>query len=392
MSAQRARVGLVGAGYIASVHSAAYRSISGTYEDAPRVLALTAVADTDARRAEALSRAWGWNRVEQDWTAITRDDSIDIVDICVPNALHADVAIDALRHGKHVICEKPLAQDVTHARLMRDAAAQSAGLAQVCFYYRLWPAIALASELVRDGRIGALQHFRGWMLQDYAADPLHKLGWRASQAEAGAGVLGDLGSHIIDIARHLCGDIQGVNALTRSLVNRPGPESGIDDAAVLLVEFSSGASGVIEVSWAMRGHKCDLGFDLVGDHGAIRFSWERANEIEVLLDESADHLNGFRRILIGGGESEPGRFVAVPGQGLGYRDAFAIGIGHLMTAIVRGDSSADPSFEDGLQASLVIAAAAQSSVSRQWRSIGHQQDEQGTSRNESPRAQGRRQP
>ena len=366
MLADTIRVGVVGAGYIAGVHSAAYRNVSGTFEDAPRLVELVAAADVDAGRAEALRTRWGWQRVERQWESITRADDVDVVDVCVPNALHAEVAIDALRHGKHVLCEKPLAQDVASARLMCDVAAQSAGLAQVCFYYRLWPAIALAAELLREGRIGAVQHFRGWMLQDYAADPRHMLGWRASRADAGAGALGDLGSHIIDVARCLCGEITGVNSLTRSLVEHPGATTEIDDLVALLVEFSSGASGVIEASWAMRGHKCDLGFDVIGESGAIRFSWERANELDVLVGDARESLDGFRRVFIGGGATDAGRFVAVPAQGLGYRDCFVVGIGHLMSSIAQSAPSVEPSFEDGLHASSVVAAAIESGGSRRW--------------------------
>jgi predicted dehydrogenase len=366
MSSRAVRVGIVGAGYIAGVHSAAYRAAAGTYAGDAASLELAAVADPDRERAQALSRAWGWQRVEADWPAITRDDRIDLVDICVPNALHAEIAVDALRHGKHVLCEKPLARNVAEARAMTAAAATAATLSQVCFYYRLWPAVALAADAIHDGRIGTVSHFRGWMLQDYAADPTHGLGWRASRRDAGAGALADLGSHIIDIARHLCGEIEQVHAVMSTLVDRGAEADRIDDHAALLVEFSSGASGVIEASWAMRGHKCDLGFDVVGDRGAIRFSWERANELEVLVDDPAEPLSGFRRVLIGGGPSDAGRFVAVPGQGLGYRDAFTIGIGHLLSAIAASAERTRPSFEDGLRASLVVDAALRADASRQW--------------------------
>lgn len=359
-------MGIVGAGYIAGVHSAAYRTAPGTFADSQFDVELAAVADSARGRAESLSRSWGWRRIEADWRAITEDEHIDVVDICVPNDLHAEIAIDALRHGKHVLCEKPLAQNVANAHKMAEAAKNAQGLAQVCFYYRLWPAITLAAETVRAGKIGRILYFRGWMLQDYAADPSHQLGWRASPRDAGAGALADLGSHIIDIAQHFCGQIRSVNALTSSFVERAAEAPPIDDHATLLVEFHSGASGVIEASWAMRGHRCDLGFDLVGDRGAIRFSWERANELEVLVDNPTDRLAGFRRVLIGGGSSDAGRFVAVPGQGLGYRDAFTIGLGHLLSAICAESRRVEPSFGDGLQVARVVEAALHAHSAREW--------------------------
>ncbi|HEY1853327.1 MAG TPA: Gfo/Idh/MocA family oxidoreductase, partial [Solirubrobacterales bacterium] len=198
----KVRVGIVGAGYIAQVHSAGYRSVVGTYDDGPEAVELVVVADGAADRAAELSRAWGWQRAETDWRQVTRAEDVSVVDVSVPNVLHAEIAIDALEHGKHVICEKPLAHDLESALAMAAAAQRSGQLAQVCFYYRLWPAIAWARQLVEEGVVGRPQHFRGWLLQDYAADPGHDLGWRARPADAGAGALGDLGSHIIDIARH----------------------------------------------------------------------------------------------------------------------------------------------------------------------------------------------
>lgn len=360
---------MVGAGYIADVHSAAYRAVAGTFPEGPRRIDLVAISDADASRARALQQAWGWDRVEPAWSNITQAEDIDVVNVAVPNAFHAEIAIDALKHGKHVICEKPLSDDVEGARAMCEAARGSDRLAQVCFYYRLWPAIAWAAQLINEGQIGALQYFRGWMLQDYAANPAHAMGWRSTRSSAGAGALGDLGSHIIDVARHLCGEITAVNAVTRQLVTRETGASELDDVVTMLVEFADGPTGVIEASWAMRGHKCDLGFDLVGDIGAIRFSWERSNEIELLSGDVDDPTNGFKRILVGGAHPDGGRFAGVPGQGIGYRDAFTIGIGHAAVAIANGAAAVQPSFDDGLRVAEVTQAALQSAEARKWTGV-----------------------
>jgi predicted dehydrogenase len=366
-TAGEVRIGIVGAGFIGDIHSAAYRAVPGIFADAPRRVTLAAVADRDHARAQQLASAWGWERTESDWKAVTRAEDVDVVDVCVPNMLHAEIAIDALEHGKHVICEKPLAHDVAAAREMCAAADSAGRIAQVCFYYRLWPAIAWARQLIDSGAVGTIQHFRGWMLQDYAAGAAQDLGWRAQRTQAGAGALGDLGSHIVDIARHLCGEIAEVCATTRGLVERAADAPEIDDLVSMLVGFESEASGVLEASWALRGHKCDLGFDLAGDAGAIRFSWERANELEVLTGDPADPLNGFRRILIGGG-AQPGtdRFSGVPGQGMGYRDAFTIGIGHALRAVAGREPAAGPSFADGLRMSQLVAAAQESAARRRF--------------------------
>ena len=369
MSRDRVRIGVVGSGAIAGAHSAAYRLAAGTYDDVPRNVELVVAVDVDASRADALARSWGWARTGTDWRAVTRADDIDVVDICVPNLFHAEVACDALAHGKHVICEKPMASTWEGARDMAAAAIAAERVAQVCFYYRVWPAISWARQLVESGELGEVRNFRGWMLQDYAANPAHDLGWRARLAESGAGALGDLGSHIIDIARYLCGEITGLYATTRELVQRTVPTPGVDDLATQVVDFAGGAGGVIEASWALRGHKCDLGFDLVCERGAVRFAWERSNEVGVLTGDVTDPDNGFTTVLIGGGQPDVGHFVAVPAQGMGYRDAFTIGVAKALAAIARGDTTTAPSFTDGLQVALVVDAALQSARTKTWQPV-----------------------
>ena len=365
-SADEVRIGIVGSGQIAGAHSAAYRTVAGTYPEAPRAVPLTAVADVDRERAGALAQAWGWSRAEVDWRAITQADDVDLVDICVPNALHAEIAIDALAHGKHVVCEKPLASDWSSARAMVQAADAAERVAQVCFYYRVWPAVSWAAELVSSGRLGRPRHFRGWMLQDYAANPAHDLAWRARIGESGAGALGDLGSHVIDLARSLCGDIVQVCGTLHTLVDRGPTAAGIDDLAAMLVRFEDGTSGVLEASWALRGHHCDLGFDLACEHGGVRFSWERCNEVQVLEGDAADPTNGYRVVHIGKGQPDVDRFVSVPGQGMGYRDTFTIGVSRALTAIAAGHSAVAPSFADGLAAALVVDATQRSARDGGW--------------------------
>jgi predicted dehydrogenase len=207
------------------------------------------------------------------------------------------------------------------------------------------------------------------MLQDYASDPSQDMGWRARAAEAGAGATGDIGSHVLDIARAFCGDLDQVAAAARSTVDRADSDAlAIDDLASALVKFRSGASGVIEAGWAMRGHRCDLGFDLVGSDGAIRFSWERSNEIEI-LEGGADPAGGFRRVLVGGGQPEVERFIAVPGQGLGYRDAFTVGLGRALVAAAAGGGDPGPTFADGLATNRAVAAILASARDERWGTV-----------------------
>ena len=364
MTLRKVRVGIVGAGYIAGAHSAGYRSVGASLPDSAVSVELLRVADTDIDRANRLATAWSWNDSAHDWRTITRADDIDLVDICVPNVLHAEIALDALAHSKHVVCEKPLAADVESARQMARAADGSASLTQACFYYRTWPAIAFSKQLIDEGQIGQVVHLRGWMLQDYASDPSHEMGWRLDQLQAGAGALGDLGSHIFDVARYLAGDVSRICALARPTVGRGITGQTPEDLAAALVEFATGASGVLEASWAASGHKADLGVDVIGSTGAIRFSWERANEVEVLTSDS--RTGGFERVLLGPGHPSVGNIVAVPGQGLGYRDAYTIGLARMIEAITMGESHVEPSFWDGLRACELVAAAIDSAETSDW--------------------------
>jgi levoglucosan dehydrogenase len=347
------RIGIVGAGYIAGVHSAAYRVAAGTFPTEVPQVELVRVVDPDAVRAEALASAWSWREVAAEVEAVTEAQDIDVVDICAPNHVHAAVAIAALEHGKHVVCEKPLASDLAEARAMAVAARKADRVAQICFYYRTWPAVAQARRLVDEGAIGDIHGFTGRMLQEYAADPALGLGWRASRQEGGAGALDDLGSHILDIARFLVGEMRVVGASTRSTVERPGP--ALVDAASAQVEFTSGAAGVVEAGWAARGHACDLGFELEGTHGSIRFGWERANELEVRRD-GGERLE---RQLVGPLMPGAGAFLGVPGQQMGYRDAFTLGLAGMLAAVGAGPASAAPSFEDGLRVAELVAAIRQ---------------------------------
>lgn len=366
MENRTVRVGIIGSGYIAAAHSAAYRHVAGTYPELVSGVELAAAADVDGTRAEALAARWGWARWTTDWRQITRNEDVDVVDICVPNHLHAEIAIDAFAHGKHVICEKPMAAELADAEAMAAACEQAPGIGQVCFYYRTWPAISWIRQLLDDGSLGSVRHVRGWMLQDYAAREDHDLGWRAKPALAGAGALGDLGSHIIDLVLHLVGPIESVVSSTGELVRPQGRARGTDDIVSALVRFESGVGGVLEASWALAGHRCDLGIDLVCERGAVRFNWERSNEIQVLMGDVSDPRNGYRTVLLGGGQPDMDHFVAVPGQGVGYRDAFTIGLSRALSAIARGDDEASPSFADGLAVARVVDAISRSDRERAW--------------------------
>jgi predicted dehydrogenase len=356
------RIGIVGAGFIARPHAQALRALREIWGAEMPSIELAVVCDENAELARAFATRFGAGRVTARWQDVTRDDALDAVLVLVPNDLHAPVALDALRHGRHVLCEKPLAESPEAAAALLAAAEDAPTAAQVAFVYRAWPAVRLARELVVAGEIGRLLEFRGRFLHDYALDPDHPFSWRFSCARAGAGSLGDLGSHVIDLARFLAGEIAAVTAArTRTIVAaRPGPDGrlcpvDVDDAAELWLAFEGGAVGTIHTSWAAAGHRTDLAFELLGDAGSLRFCWQRPNELVVTSAGGPEGLGADRRITLG--PAHPGALWPVPGVGLGWAEAFVLNARAFALAVT-GRAPVTPSFRDGLRAAEVVAAAA----------------------------------
>jgi predicted dehydrogenase len=366
---------------MAKTHTLGYANAALIYgADLPAVERVR-ISDLTPELAQAGAERWGWREAAGDWREITGAADVDVVDIVTPNHAHSEPAIDALRNGKHVLCEKPLAISPDEALAMARAAHEAGVVHMVGFYYRLWPAIALARNIIERGEVGEIRHFRGRFFQDYANRELPH-SWRFDQAVAGAGALGDIGSHIIDIARYLVGDIDRVLATGRTLIDERLDADGnpavvsVDDIYSMMVDFSGGASGTIEASWAATGHKCDLGFELIGDVGTLRFTWERSNQLEVYSEADDADERGFRTVLIGGVHPRAGDFWFAPAQGLGYGDAFTMGMGELLEAI-RDGRPAQPNFTDGLRAAEVVDAALRSADAERWVEVQHRDPEIG---------------
>ena len=385
------RVGLVGSGFIAKFHSLAYNNLSIMYNTTQPAVKRMRLFDVTSELATAGAAQLGWQDATDDWRNITRADDIDLVDIVAPNYAHAEIAIDAARHGKHIFCEKPLAHDVASARRMVEAVNQSGCIHQVGFVYRMWPAVAFAKELIDTGKIGRILHFHSRFLHDYGLDPSLPMSWRFESQKAGAGSIGDIGSHAIDIARYLVGDIVRVFARSHTFVQKrliapPGLSNAfrrgeseiqdssefgtvdVDDATDMLVEFEDGTVGNFETNWAAAGHENELSFEVGGDRGAIKFSWRHANELLVYSADDPENLNGFRTVIIGPMHPEAESFGPVPGLGMGYTDAFYIAIREIVESISSGNA-ASPNFIDGLRACEVVDAAVRSSVSAEWEEV-----------------------
>jgi predicted dehydrogenase len=370
------RVGMVGYAFMGAAHSQGWRNATRFF-DLPVGIELTTVAGRNAEAVEAARQQFGFAGAVTDWRELVERDDIDLIDVCTPGDTHAEIAIAALRAGKHVLCEKPLANTVAEAEEMaavsREAAAQ--GVFAMCgFTYRRTPALAYARQLIEQGRLGTIRQVRGQYLQDWLHDENAPMTWRLDKSKSGSGALGDIGAHLIDATQWLTGQsITGVSALLETFVKtRPvaGERSGlggtgsadapradvtVDDAAVFSARFGDGSIGAYEASRFALGRKNAFRVEINGTDGSLAFDFEANNELQFFDGSDPVAEQGFRRILV----TEPEHpYVAAwwpPGHGLGYEHSFTHQVVDLVTDIAEGRQPT-PSFDDGLQVQRVLAA------------------------------------
>jgi predicted dehydrogenase len=380
-------VGMVGHAFMGAAHSQAWRN-APRFFDLPLHPRMRAVAGREAARVADAADRLGWESTETSWQALVARDDIDLVDVCTPGHTHAEIAIAALEAGKHVLCEKPLANTVEEAEAMTRAAEKAAvaGVrSMVGFTYRRVPAIGLARQLVAEGRLGTIHHVRAQYLQDWIVDPEAPLSWRLDKTRAGSGALGDIGAHIIDLTQHITADAIGrVSGRLRTFVDeRPLPAehaglsgtagSGrgpvtVDDAAVFLAEFRSGALGVFEATRFANGRKNAIRIEVNGSAGSLAFDFEDMNLLHFFDGTEPGATAGFRRIVV----TEPDHpYVGAwwpPGHLIGYEHGFTHQAVDLVRDIAAG-TDPTPSFADGLQVQRVLAAVETSSESDSWQEI-----------------------
>ncbi len=366
-------VGMVGHAFMGKVHTHAWRSVHHFF-DVPLAPRLAVLGGRDLDRTKAAAAKLGWDAVETDWRALIARDDVQIVDICTPGDSHKDIAIAALAAGKHVLCEKPLANSVAEAEEMAAAAAAAAANGQrsmVAFNYRRVPALAVARQMIADGRLGKIRHVRSQYLQDWLSDPNTPMAWRLRKEQAGSGALGDIGAHIIDATQFLLGEhLTGVSALMETFVHkRPidGDPQGklddvtVDDAALFIGRFSSGALATYEATRFALGRKNSMRLEINGEHGSLAFDFESMNELSFYDGTGDDQSAGFRRILI----TEPTHpYVGAwwpPGHIIGYEHTFTHEVYDFLTNIHNGTDPV-PGFADGLQVQRVLAAVESSAT------------------------------
>lgn len=368
------RVAMIGYGFMGKVHSHAWRSVNHFFPDAPKV-EMTLICGRSKNALESARVAFGWNEAETDWKKVVARSDIDIIDICTAGDSHEEIAIAALKAGKHVICEKPLANNASEAAAMAQAADEaslSGTKSMVAFNYRRVPALAVAKQLIDQGKIGTIFHVRANYLQDWIIDPEFPLVWRLDKKTAGSGALGDIAAHIIDASYFLTGSkINSVSGQLKTFIKErplPGSYTGlsagsssgrgevtVDDTAVFTANFDNGAIGTFEATRFAAGRKNAMSIEINGSKGSIYFNFEDMNEL-LFHDHTINSSEaGFRKILATDSEQP---YVAAwwpPGHIIGYEHTFTHEIYDFLIAIQKNQIPS-PSFSEGLYVQKVLDA------------------------------------
>ena len=354
-------VGMLGYAFMGKAHANAYRTLSYMMWPPPLTPELVSICGRNEAMVTEAAERYGFAAHTTDWHELVKDPRVQLFDNSGPNHLHAEPTIAAARAGKHVVCEKPLGRDADEAYETWQAVAD-AGVQHLCaFNYRFVPAVRLARELIASGDLGELHHFRGAYLQDWGAADIDA--WRFDQRLAGSGALGDLGAHVIDIARYLVGEISEVAGQLATF----WPDRTVDDAFEATLRFEQGAIGTLEASRFATGHKNGLRWEINGSKGSIAFDLERLNELQVhhVGSRPGERQQGFRRVLVTEADQP---FIAnwwPPGHIIGWEHTFVHELHHLLTAIT-GAGTVTPEgadFEDGYRAAEVCDAIVRSSRS-----------------------------
>lgn len=382
---QEVNVGLIGYSFMGKVHSHAFKDMSFFFPEAAAYPVMKAICGRNEANVSDAAKTFGWQSYETDWKTLIGRDDIHLIDVSTPGDSHAEIAIAAAEAGKHVFCEKPLANNLAEARAMADAVRNAGVKSMVAYNYRRVPAVALAKKLIEEGRIGDIYHWRAVYLQDWIMDPNFPLVWRLQKEKAGSGPHGDLNAHIIDLARYLVGDISEVSGMQETFIKeRPiaeeidaalGASTGgssqmgqvtVDDTTLFLARFENGAVGTFEATRFAGGRRNGNRFEINGSKGSIAFNLEKMNELQYYNREDEDHIQGFREIIVNEGVHPYMDHWWPPGHIIGWEHTFIHEVYDLMQAIGGADDNLHPDFDEGVKDQAVLEAVLISSENKSW--------------------------
>jgi predicted dehydrogenase len=352
-------IGVIGYDGVAKAHLQAILRVATIFWPPPLRPVLVALAGRSPERVQQAAQRYGAQAAYTDWRRLIEDRRVEALVNAGPNDLHAEPCVAAAARGLHVLCEKPLARSCVEAAMMRDAAARAGIVHMAGYNYRFIPAVLLAKQIIVEGKVGEVRHFRARFSDDSMVDPHVPYSWRHSKAQAGSGVIGDLAAHAIDLAHFLVGDVSAVSAATRIFVDRRSrPQGGegvvdVEDALEAVVEFAAGAVGTLDASTFCPGRKNFLTFEVNGTLGSLVFNLERLNELEVFF--RGDAVNGFRTVMVTEGHHPYGGRWWPPGHIIGWEQTFVHQLHRFLSAVAaRGQVGPDgATFEDGYRCAVV---------------------------------------
>lgn len=372
------RIGMIGYGFMGKTHSNAYVQAPHFFQSEHKPV-LKALCARNLEKAKPFAHKWGYESVESDWRELLKRDDIDAVDICTPNNLHKEIAIEAAKAGKMILCEKPLAMNAAEGEEMCRAV-ESTGVANMVWYnYRRVPAVTLAKEIIDSGKLGRIFHYRANFLQDWTINADVPQGgaatWRLDVEAAGSGVTGDLLAHCIDTAIWLNGSITNVSAMTETFVKeRMHAETGktqpvgIDDACAFLCHFANGSLGLFESTRYARGHKALYTFEVNGEHASLKWDLHDLHRLQYFDHGDDSRVRGWRSIHVSDGDQPYMGNWWVPGLQIGYEHSFTHQVADFLTSLDTGQA-AHPTFRDAQETQKVCDAVLNSAKAARWENV-----------------------
>ena len=379
-------IGVIGMGWMGMAHSRSYRNVVERFPDLEVEPKLVACADEVVERGQSAQDRFGFMYSTQNWQRLISDDEIDVITVATPNSRHLEIVTSAVRAGKHVFCEKPVGRTPIETQHMADLSSRAGIISGVGYNYRWSPMVQYAHQLIKEGKLGKVTHYRGRFFSSYASNPNSVLSWRFQKEKAGSGTLGDLMSHVIDMAHFLVGSIDSLVAHKETFIReRPlavpgvgthftvrdnGPKGDVtnEDYVSALVQFENGAQGTLEGCRAIVGPKCEMAFEVNGTKGAIRWNFEKMNELEIYLPEESSSHDGYVRLISDASYPFHAAFNPAAATGLGYDDLKLIEAYHFLKAIQTGQPN-NPSFRQAVTVAQVQSAIQSSWDNNSWQSV-----------------------